>query len=121
MQTQIVNGTEILKGSDNVFADLGLPDAKLLKIKTGLIAEIMRSMRRLGLNQPQAAQRMNIPEPDLSALLHGDLDLVSEHALMECLNRLGCDIEIRVQPSRQAEGGMRMVCDHGNTPVAAAI
>jgi len=121
MQTHIVNGSEILIGSDNVFADLELPDAKSLKIKTGLIAEIMRSMRRLVLNQSRAARRMDIPEPDLSALLRGDLDLMSEHELMECLNRLGCDIEIRVQPAQQTEGRVKMVSAGNDTPVAAAL
>jgi len=101
MQKQIINGIEVLIGSDNVFADLGLPDAKSLKIKTGLIVDIMRSMRHLGLNQSQAAQCMDIAEPDLSALLRGDLDLMSEHELMQCLNRLGGDIKTRRQPAQK--------------------
>jgi len=121
MQKHTVNGIEILIGSDNVFADLGLPDAKSLKIKTGLIVEIMRSMRRLDLDQSRAAQRMNMSESDLSALLRGDLELMSEHELMECLNRLGCDIEIKVQPAQQAEGRVRMVSAGSDTPMAAAL
>jgi len=121
MQTHIVNGIEILIGSDNVFADLGLPDAKSLKIKSRFIIEIQRTMERLGLSQSQAAKRMNIPEPDLSALLRGDLDLMSEHELMECLNRLGCDIEIKVQPAQRAEGRVRMVSAGSDTPMAAAL
>jgi len=121
MQKQIVNGIEVLIGSDNVFADLGLPDAKSLKIKSRFIIEIQRTMERLGLNQSQAAKRMDILEPDLSALLRGDLDLMSEHELMQCLNRLGCDIEIRVQPAQQAEGHVRMVSAGGSIPMAAAL
>jgi len=72
-----------------------------MALKSRLIIEIQRTMERLGLDQPQAAQRMDILEPDLSALLRGNLELMSEHELMQCLNRLGCDIEIRVQPAHQ--------------------
>ena len=31
----------------NVYADLGLPDAEKLKIKTGLVVEIRKAMHRL--------------------------------------------------------------------------
>jgi len=119
MQTQIINGIEILTSSDNVFADLGLPDAKLLQIKTRLIAEIMRSMRRLDLDQAQAAHRMGISPSALSAWLHGDFDDVSEHQLMECLNKLGCDIEINIQPAQQPEGYLRVVSKDRNEAMAA--
>jgi len=118
MQKHIINGIEILTSSDNVFADLGLPDAKLLQIKTRLIAEIMRSMRRLGLNQTQAARRMDISPGELSAWLHGDFDEVFEHQLMECLNKLGCDIEINIQPARQSEGYLRVVSKDSREPMA---
>jgi len=121
MQKQIINGTEILIGSDNVFADLELPDAKLLKIKSRLLIEIQRTMEHVGLNQAQTAKRMGILESDLSALLRGNLDLLSEYELMECLNRLGCDIEIRVQPAQQAEGHLRMVSAGDSTQMTAAF
>jgi len=120
MKTQHINGIEILTGSDNVFADLGLPDAKSLKIKTGLVTEIMRAMRRLDLDQAQAAQRMDISQHALSNLLHGDLDSMSEHQLMQCLNRLGCDIEIKVQPAQQSEGYVRLVAEEYDTTAITA-
>jgi len=121
MQKQIINGIEVLIGSDNVFADLGLSDAKSLKIKSRFIIEIQRTMERLGLGQSQAAQRMDIAESDLSALLRGNLDLMSEHELMQCLNRLGCDIEIRVQPAEQAVGAVKLVSADSSIPMAAAL
>lgn len=51
-----VDGVEVLRGSDNVFADLGLPDAEKLKIKAGLVIEIRKAMRRHGLTQQEAAK-----------------------------------------------------------------
>lgn len=42
------DGVEVQRSSGNVFADLGLPDADKLKIKTGLVIEIRKAMKRLG-------------------------------------------------------------------------
>jgi predicted XRE-type DNA-binding protein len=48
MQKRIIEGVEVQRSSGNVFADLGLPDAEKLKIKTGLVVEIRKAMRALG-------------------------------------------------------------------------
>ena len=50
-----INGIEIEMGSGNVFADLGLPDADKLTIKSGLVFEITRAMHKLGLKGKVAA------------------------------------------------------------------
>jgi hypothetical protein len=39
MQKRIIEGVEVQRSSGNVFADLELPDAEKLKIKTGLVVE----------------------------------------------------------------------------------
>jgi len=104
MKNHIINGIELHTSSNNVFADLNVPDADTLKIKTGLMVEIMRAMRRLGLRQVEAARRMGITQPKLSALLRGDFHSISERKLMDCLNRLGYDIEIQVRPTQQPVG-----------------
>ena len=81
--------------SGNVFADLGLRDSEKLKIKSGLVIQIIKAVRRLGLSQEEAGRRMGLPQPKVSGLFRGDFANVSERKLMYCLNRLGCDIEIR--------------------------
>lgn len=91
-------------GSGNVFADLGLPDAEKLRIKSGLVIEITRAMRRLGLSQVEAGRRMGIPQPKVSAMMRGDFANMSERKLMDCLNRLGYDIEIKVRPTAAPVG-----------------
>jgi predicted XRE-type DNA-binding protein len=87
-----------------VFADLGLPDADKLKIKSGLVIEITRAVRKLGLTQEEAGRRMGIPQPKVSAMLRGDFSNLSERKLMSCLNRLGYDIEIKAHPTNAAVG-----------------
>jgi predicted XRE-type DNA-binding protein len=49
-------------GAGNMFADLGLPDAEKLKIKSGLVVEITRAVRRLELRQEEAGRRMGVPQ-----------------------------------------------------------
>ena len=85
--------------SGNVFLDLGLPDAAQLKIESGLVIEITRAVRRLGLTQAEAGRRMGVSQAKVSGLLRGDFSNVSERRLMECLNRLGYDIEIKLTPA----------------------
>jgi predicted XRE-type DNA-binding protein len=88
MAKRIVESVEVEPSSGNVFADLGLPDADKLKIKSGLVIEITTAMRRLGLTQQQAAARMGITQPKVSDMLRGDFSNLSERKLMDCLNRL---------------------------------
>lgn len=108
MEKRVVNGIEVTSGSGNVFADLGLPDAEKLKIKAGLVVEIRKAMRVLGLNQQEAAKRMGIPQPKVSGMMRGDFTNLSERKLMDCLNRLGYDIEIKVRPAADPVGHLTL-------------
>ena len=104
MKKRIIKGTEVQRSSGNVYADLGLPDAEKLKIKSGLVIEIRKAMRRLDLTQQAAAKRMGITQPKVSDMMRGDLSNLSERKLMDCLNRLGYDIEIKVKPAAKRVG-----------------
>ena len=104
MTKRMIDGIEIEMGSGNVFADLGLPEADKLKIKSGLVVEITKAIRRLKLTQKAAADKMGISQPKVSAMLHGDFSNLSERKLMDCLNRLGYDIEIKLKPSTKPVG-----------------
>ena len=108
MKSRVVDGVEVQRSSGNVYADLGLPDADRLKIKAGLVIEIRKAMRRLGLSQQAAAKRMGITQPKVSDMMRGDFTNLSERKLMDCLNRLGYDIEIRVQPAAAAVGHLKI-------------
>ena len=108
MAKRIVEDIEVEAGSGNVFADLGLADADKLKIKSGLTIEIAKAIRSLQLTQSEAAQRMGISQPKVSALLRGEFSKLSERKLMDCLNRLGYDIEIKIKPSASASGHLML-------------
>src|SRR3989338_4667586 len=100
----MINNVEVEISSGNVFADLGLPDADKLKIKSGLVIEITKAVRKLGLSQEEAGRRMGLPQPKVSGLFRGDFSNISERKLMNCLNRLGYDIEIKVKTAPQPAG-----------------
>lgn len=80
------------RDSGNVYADLGLPDAEKHKNTTGLVIEIRKAMRSLGLTQQQAAKRMSTTQPKVSDIMHGDFANFSVRKLMDCLARLGYNI-----------------------------
>lgn len=103
-----IDGIDVEASSGNVFADLGLPDPDKLKIKSGLVVEMTKAMRKLGLTQLEAGLRMGLPQAKVSNLMRGDFDNVSERKLMDCLNRLGYDVEIKVRPTRQRVGRLRL-------------
>lgn len=108
MKKRIIDGIEVQHGSGNVYADLGLPDAEKLKIKTGLVIEIRKAMKRLELTQQEAARRMGITQPKVSDMMRGDFSNLSERKLMDCLNRLGYDIEIKVKPTSATVGHLML-------------
>jgi predicted XRE-type DNA-binding protein len=89
MKTRLVNGVEVHRSSGNVFADLGLADAEKLKIKSGLVIEIIKAMKSLSLTQQEAAKWMGISQPKLSDMIRGDFTNLSERKLMDYLTRLG--------------------------------
>lgn len=108
MKKRLVEGIEVRRSSGNVYADLGVPDAEKLKIKTGLVIQIRKAMRRLGLTQQAAAKRMGLTQPKVSGMMRGDVSNLSERKLMDCLSRLGYDIEIQVKPAAKPVGHLRL-------------
>ncbi|WP_439213328.1 helix-turn-helix domain-containing protein [Duffyella gerundensis] len=108
MENKIINGVTVEMSSGNIYADLNLKDAEKQKVKSGLAIEIIKNIRRLGLSQTAAGERMGISQAKVSNLLRGDFTNLSEHKLMECLNRLGCDIEIVIKPSASHTGHLKL-------------
>lgn len=104
MNKRIADGIEVEVSSGNVFVDLGLPDADKLQVKSGLTIEIDKAIRKKGLTQAEAANRMGLTQSKVSNLLRGDFSSFSECKLMDCLNRLGYDIEIRVRETTEPIG-----------------
>ncbi|MDV2987682.1 UNVERIFIED_CONTAM: helix-turn-helix transcriptional regulator [Methylobacteriaceae bacterium AG10] len=97
---------EVHVSSGNVFADLGLPDAGELMLKSQLTAELRRLIKARKLTQIAAAKVLGIGQADLSKLLRGSLRGYSVERLMSFLTAFDQDVEITVRPHpRAGEGG----------------
>ena len=58
-------------GSGNVFADLGLPDAEDMLLKSTIVIELRRLIAQRKLTQTAAAKLIGISQADLSRILRG--------------------------------------------------
>ena len=99
------NRTMVKKGSDNVFADLGLSNPKERLAKAELAIAIHQEIKRLKLTQTEAAKRLGIEQPRVSALITGHLGLFSTDALIQYLTALGRDVNISIGNSRGKKPG----------------
>ncbi len=98
-------------GSGNVYADLGRADAADMLVKAQLVTKVSEILAEQGLTQIKAAALLGIPQPKLSRLLRGQFRGFSERKLMDCLTRLGHDVEITVRhaPKRRRQGAVSVV------------
>ncbi|MCY4030128.1 MAG: helix-turn-helix transcriptional regulator [Acidobacteria bacterium] len=97
--------TAVERGSGNVFADLGFPDADAHLVKAELVSRIDGIVRARGITQTESARLLGLSQPDVSRLLRGDFREYSLERLFRLLTTLGRDIDIVVRRSRSAEGG----------------
>ncbi len=86
----------IFIGSDNVFADLGLPDPEERLLKAKLTARVQSLLDERGLTDEQAAECFDTPALAVSQMLDGNLADVPITQLIKCLNRLGRRLEVRI-------------------------
>ncbi|MCP3475870.1 helix-turn-helix domain-containing protein [Bradyrhizobium sp. CCGUVB1N3] len=89
------------KGSGNIFADLGLPNAEEHQLKAALVVQLKRLISERDLSQVTAAKLVEMKQPDLSKLLRGQLKLVSVEKLLRMLTAFDQDVEITVKPHRK--------------------
>ena len=87
----------VRRGTKNVFADLGFPDAQTHQLKAELVTRIQGVLNNEDLTQTEAAQRLGLSQPDVSRILNGRFRDVSVERLMRLLTRLGCDIDITIR------------------------
>jgi predicted XRE-type DNA-binding protein len=87
-------------GSDNVFADIGVPNAEEHLVKAKLVVKIETIMKRRGLKQSEAASLFGIRQPDVSKMVRGEFRQFSVERLLRFLVALNQDVEIIVKPHR---------------------
>jgi predicted XRE-type DNA-binding protein len=89
------------RGTENVLADLGFPDAEELTAKTVLAKKINDILEARGITQFAAAELLAMPQPKISAIRNYKLRGISLERLMQALTALGQHVEIVVTPSNR--------------------
>ena len=91
---------EVVRGSGNVFRDLGHENADVEQLKAILAAEIIRALDREHLTGRAAQGRTGIAAADFSRIRNADLGRFTADRLMTVLNRLGSRVEVKVKVRR---------------------
>ncbi|MGD0669029.1 MAG: helix-turn-helix transcriptional regulator [Bryobacteraceae bacterium] len=88
---------DVVRGSGNVFRDLGHENADSEQFKAILAAEIIKALDREGLSVRAAQVRTGTAAADFSRIRNADLGRFTVDRLMSIINRLGSHVEVRVR------------------------
>lgn len=86
------------KGSDNIFKDLGLPDAEELLAKAKLATEIAIIIEDRNLTQQQAARITGTSQAKISDVVRGNLEQFTIDRLIKMLIAFDQDVKIELSP-----------------------
>lgn len=101
----------VTRGTGNVFADLGFPDAAERQAKLRLAHALNQVLEERKLSQAEAAKVLGLTQPKISALRHYKLAGFSVERLMNLLTALDQDVEIviRRKPRSRRVGRITVV------------
>jgi predicted XRE-type DNA-binding protein len=90
---------KIVRGSGNIFLDLGFPphEAQSLLLKTHLTIEIQRLIKSSRLSRERAARKLGVTQTRLNELLTHKIDKFSLDALVSMLGHAGMKVGMRVK------------------------
>ena len=91
---------EVIRGSGNVYRDLGQDDADVKQFKALLAAEIIKTLDRDRLTVRAAHARTGIAAADFSRIRNADLGRFTVDRLMSIINRLGSRVEVKIKVRR---------------------
>ena len=94
----------IIRGTTNVFEDLGYVAAGERQTKTRLALAVNDLLKERKLKQREIAELLHIPQPKVSALKNYRLDQFSVERLLTFLTALNQDVEIVIRPRQTASG-----------------
>jgi predicted XRE-type DNA-binding protein len=92
--------TIIEEGSANVYTDLGFTNADEMLVKAQLAAQIRNIISANQWTQTDACKILDLSQPKLSNLLNGKFRGISETKMLDCLTRLGRDVQIVISADR---------------------
>jgi predicted XRE-type DNA-binding protein len=101
---------KLVRGSGNVFRDLGHASPDVEQLKAILAAEIIKMLDREELTVRAAHAQTGIAAADFSRIRNADLARFTLDRLVRIINRLGSRVEVKVkiraiEPYKQALAG----------------
>jgi predicted XRE-type DNA-binding protein len=103
-----VKAEQIVRGSGNVFADLGYPDAEERQTKLRLAFALNAIIDQRKLNQADAATLLGVNQPKVSALRNYKLEGFSVERLMTLLTALDRDVDIVIRKKPRSRSAARI-------------
>ena len=96
---------DVVRGSGNVFRDVGHENADVEQFKAILAAEIIKVLDRESLSVRGAQERTGTAAADFSRIRNAELGRFTVDRLMSIINRLGSRVEVKVKirPARPVE------------------
>lgn len=106
MSKELDTQDQVIEGSGNVFADLGVPSSQEDLLKVEIAAAITQTIHDRKLTQVEAARLMGADQAKVSAITRGRLKGMTAERLFRYLLALGRDIDIRISHEyRESEVG----------------
>lgn len=102
MTAEAEDDFELVHGSGNLFADLGMPDPEMEQLRAILAASIIKTLDAEGLTVRAAEAKTGIAAADFSRIRNVKLGRFTIDRLMTILDRLGCDVHVDVTVAKRA-------------------
>jgi predicted XRE-type DNA-binding protein len=87
---------ELVRGSGNVFRDMGHASPDVAQLKALLAAEIVKMLNRKNLSVRSAHAQTGIAAADFSRIRNADLSRFTLDRLVSIINRLGSRVEVQL-------------------------
>lgn len=90
--------TDITRGSNNLFLDLGFPphEAAVMLLRCEIAEALRKWIDREGLTQAQAAKRLGVVQPRISEIVRNKVDKLSLDYLVGLCAKAGVSVTVKL-------------------------
>ena len=87
---------ELIRGSGNVFRDVGRPNSELEQVRAVLAAEIIRTLDVRGLSTREAGRLTGVSHSEFSRIRNARLERFTLDRMIAILEKLDEDVEVSI-------------------------
>lgn len=87
---------EVVHGSGNIYADVGLPDADIKQVKSRIAIAILKQQDALKLTARAAAKLAGCDAADIQRIRNADWSKFTIDRLLKYATRMGCKVELKI-------------------------